>query len=532
MSEELPTVDLREYIGKVRKTFQVEPYASIDYQTIECLPTEMERREATLSYFIPDIFEIGKYDRRMDIIDGCIYCLEVLEGSKYATLVRNMWAHRAGVDSRLIYKPADNEEDSYGHIYYHPILSVVSDPKRPKVWIGVLIRLVQYLQCFRDHRRRLTLNDYTLIYFSIYHSAAKHNVAKSLSMKLYSFLEVFENKIHEIPLKEGIDVTYFMKSTGFKSPMRLLTEFHDASVRILSIFERSTFGLESFLFHCPRPYHVRVYTSQGWQNQAFLTGGFDMIQEIYTNIPRGSDWKRLYQKFTPETRCYRVTQLRLLKHSFRRYLDPSVGTWWWNYPWDRIQAEWTAFQEGDCPTTAIQPHYDVIEPTLELMKVCVLLEEDGNMRNANIERSTQIPSQRVSQLRAELDKALVQRTLIAQVPELTDFTVITVDGREKWKFNLLELLGELSPIAYVTLLQDMNSADYFLQGTYLLTPEAAVPFCKTFINVFHGHLHYTLHKRLRLGHPRLPWYERVFDPARGWVWDPEDYTVEKIADPH
>jgi hypothetical protein len=526
VSEELPTVDLREYVEKVRNTFQVEPYASIDYQTIERLPTEMERREATLSYFIPDIFEIGKYDRRMDIIDGCIYCLETLEESKYAILVRNLWARRAGIDVRVIFNPADIEEDSYGYTFYHPLLAVVSDPTRPKVWVDVLINLVQYLQCFRGRRRKLTLDDYSLIYFSMYHSTPKR-----LSKKLYKFLQILEGKIHESPLRDGIDIKYLMETANL-GPKRLLTEFREAGVRFVSVFERASFDLENFIFQCPFPHHVRVFSPKWRQGQSFLTGGQDIIQEINTNIPYGFNWSRLYQKFPPETRCFRVTHLPLPQeaHSFLNFLDPTAGRWQWNHPWDRVMEEWSAFiRTEDRAEAPVQVNYGVIEPTLDLMKVCAMLEEDGNLRNAAIERSTRVPQKKVIELRVLLDtKALAWRALMANVPELMDTTVLTVDGREIWKYHLLVMLGKICPLPYINLLQNMNTKEYLLQGTYWHIPEAAVPFCQTFIKVFHGHFHYTLHKRLIRGRPRIPWYEGIFDPACGWVWDPEDYIVQRM----
>ena len=518
---DLPSVDLHAYVEKIREMFEIEEGEQIDYETIKAIPNEIDRRRTLVKYFIPNIFAPGKYDRQADLIDGCIYYLEFLAQKGFQSIILDYWVKRLKI-SRT-FGESDLEEDTYGYTSYHPIWHILGIPQNPGI---VIPRLIKYIQCFKGRKRKLDINDYSLIFFSIFNSAQQIEIKP----KMITFLQGLLKELEKVPLPDGIDLKKFMQNQGFKDVRSFLAELNKLGVHVFSSFEYSTLGIDTYTFLCPFPNHVRVKFRSNPIFQNFLTGGQEYLQEISTGIPSEMDWKRLYQKFPSPTQCFRMKSIRATHQPCLRYFDPNLQNW--VIPWNNIVQEWHDFLfHLDRSEKFLQPQYGKLEPSKELLEICTLLEQDGNRRNRELYLKTKVPIDRIEQLRLLLDlNALIVRTLLIFHSDLMDFTMIMIDGTENWKYQILMKLGEIAPNYNIYIMEDLLKPQHYLVANYLHTPKNALIFLKAFTKVFHGLFDYKIYKRffrMRIYHS---WFQDLFDPETNrWVWNPDDYEIIPIS---
>ncbi len=518
---QLPEVDLHEYVEKVKKVFGIEAEGKIEYSEIFSIPKEIDRRRTLLKYFIPDIFVPGKYNRRADLIDGCIYYLEFLEEKGNQSIVYSLWTKRLRIKKE--YNAEDLEEDIYGYNLYHPIWSVLGNPNNPGLFIT---NLVKNIHAFKGRKRKLDINDYSLIFFDIFHSIPFSKITK----KMLNFLQLLSREFERRPLKEAINLKTFMKSQGFGDVRSFLAQFNKLGIHIHPLYERSNFGLDTYVFYCPFPNHVQIKFKQKYIGQEFLTGGKEFIQEIFLILPSNERWKLLYRKFPPQTRCYRLILLQVPNHSFLDYFNLAQQKW--NIPWTVIKENWSEYFENlNKMNNPIQLGYKRIVPTENLLKVCELLERDGNVKNKIIHRKTKIPIQEIEKIRTELDvNTLVTRVVLLFHANLIDYSSITLPGREDWKYQLLLKLGEVAPYFMIFYLEDKTNSKFYLRANYLMVPEDGLNFLRTFTKIFHGQLDYSLHKTLFQARFGRSWFQDYFDSkTKRLVWDPNDFEIKPLS---
>jgi len=518
---ELSQENLQDYATKIRENFNIEEDKEIDYDVIGLIPNEIDRRRALFQYFIPDIFAPGKYDRRADVIDGCIYYLEFLERRGNQSIVLNLWTKRLKISKT--YNEEDLEIDTYGYSQYHPVWQILGNPNNPGLFIP---RLVQYIFAFKGCKRKLDINDYSLIFFDIFHSVPLTKIRP----KMLKFLHLLNNDLEKIPLKNEINLKDYMKLHGFGDIRAFLAEFNKLGGCIHSIYDKSYIGLNMYLFQCPYPYHVNVKFRRGIFNQQFLTGGKDYIQELYTSIPSIFQWELLYRKFPPQTRCFQSTLLKTPHQSFLDHFDLDRQKWM--IPWESTIKKWKkyflALKKTDRP---VESGYKNLNPTLNLLKICNLLEQNANYKNKYLHRKTKIPLEEIEKIRIKLDlNVLAARVLVLYHSNLVDYTIITLPGREEWKYQLIKKLSEAVPYYIVFLLEDKINGKFYLRANYLTVPENGLDFMRAFIQAFHGEIDYEIHKCLLRATLQRSWFLDYFD-SKKWVWDSDDYEINSISFP-
>ncbi|MHA1267289.1 MAG: hypothetical protein ACTSRS_18775 [Candidatus Helarchaeota archaeon] len=514
---ELPRIELKKYAETIRKVFDIEEEEEIDYSRIETLSSEIDRRRELFKYFIPNVFVPGKYDRRADIIDGCIYYLELLEKAGYQANVLNLWIKRLNIKRR--FNEDDIEVDMYGYPFYHPIWHVLGSMNEPGLFIP---RIVKYLQSFRGKKRKLDINDYSLIFYSIFYSVPQ----KKIRSKMLRFLRLLQKQIEKRPMRDGIKLRDFMKEKGFGDVRTFLAEYNKLGVGIYSIYDRGVFGLNQYLFQCPFPFHVKIKSNIFPIHQDFLIGGKDFIQEIYALIPSTADWRELYQKFPSKTSCFRVYYLNTPYQSLFTHFDSSTQRW--RIPWDSIKNEWKLAIKGlQKSDDLLNNPLKTLPQTYDLLRVCNLLETNSNYRNKAIYRKTKIPIEKIERIRVKLDTvALRMRTLFLFHSNVTDYTILTLPGKELWKLQLLKKLGGAAIYHSIVLLEDLINNSYIFRANYLLNPSNGLQFLKTIVKIFQNHFDFVVYKAFVRGRYQMFWVEKFFDPEKEcWIWDSEGYKI-------
>jgi len=524
VGEDLQLEELRTYSQKIRETFGIEEFGEIDYEALEAIPSEIERCRALLKYFIPDIFAPGKYDRRADIIDGCIYYLEWCKKRGQPKEITHLWAERAGFN-RKKFRRDDVELDSYGYNQYHPFWHVLGDPNDPSRFLP---RLVRYLQRFRGRRRKLDINDYSLIFFNIFHAVTGRTT--KITQKMLNFINAIQDVVEQVPQGDALDLRGLMEAKGFVNAWTLLARLRRRmGFRILPLYERSVFDLSRLMILCPYPYHVQILRGGHLINQNFLVLGREFIQQIYTNIPINADWRSFSRKFPPKARFFRCSLIRSYHQSLLRYYDLTQQDW--VIPWDSIQNEWVRFRESlQLDETELPVNYDYIEPTLETLTVCRLLEQESNIGNKKIHQWTKIPIEQIKEIRLELDKkALVCRTMWLLHSNLSEQTHIIIEGNEAWKYRILEKFAEIFPLHYHYRLEDLRAGTKSFLGIYFHSPRSGIPFLKLLFKIFKGLLHFNVYKAKHQASLVVDWVKEYFDPEKKrWVWNADAFDIRPL----
>ncbi|MFX1295423.1 MAG: hypothetical protein ACFFD2_11315 [Promethearchaeota archaeon] len=535
----LPNTDPREYVLRIRKVFKFLEKVEIDYSAIHALPTEIERRRALFRYFIPDVFAPGgKYDRRADIIDGCIYYLEIIEGTKNDDIVEKIWSNRTGVPMQPKKgRQAVLESDRYGLLNYHPIRYIIGPDPR-----SYIPALVQRIRVFKKRKRKLDLNDFNTIVSDLLFKIPPANF-KPETIKI---LRELSCELEKRPLIKRINQKELIKTLGMDA--RLSAELNRINYSILSSYEKSAFGIDTFIFQCPFPHHVRVVTRAKNSNarktrsavtsQWFLSIGDEYLQNLYTLIPHNERWERLYQKFPPQTRCYRSIQLPVYHEPFLEHFDPYTQEWtfrWINKKGDKkvtLQEEWRLFMETiDKSNTPIKLPYTMVNPTEELLRVSYYLTTMGNDTNRSISNKLGIPIKRVIAIRKILDlSALAVRLIIPFHWNFSDQTWIIFPGNEEWKYQFLLKIGEASAYFTLMLYEDVLNSKNYLVGLFTHPPRHGLQFIKTFTKTFHSDLEYSIYKSISQAHMTRPWYEEYFNKVtEKWEWDPNNYEITPLS---
>jgi len=536
---ELPPVNLREYAQKIRNTFNIVdvPDDTIDYKTIQALPTEIERRRKLLEYFIPDIFAPGKYDRRADVIDGCIYYLEYKEKGRYKKTIFRLWCERTGVKfPGGMHRDKDLETSSYGTAFYHPITSIIVDEKRPERYLP---KLIQYLLPFKGRKRKLDLFDFNLIFKSIFYQPP----TITLNEELLFILKQFENTIQKRPLIEGIQLKDFIKLTIQKLPaftnnkipdwkvQKLYTELNKISLRVKPLFEKSIFGLRGYLFICNYPHHVRVTFRHAQVSQELMSTSEDIIQQIYTIIPDGAAWEFLYRKFPPNTECFRFFHLPVPRQSLFKFYDLHQG---WKIPWNNFSQKWQDYADQiesyKTDKIPIRYPYSPIKPSEQFLKLCFLLESNGNYRNDWLSRQTGIPKDEIPLLRKEIDnRVMVNRYLFYIQENLSEWISLDLPGNETWKYRFLFKIAECAPIAIITYYEDLFKSKNFFRAAYIFTPEDSQRFIRIFVRIFNEKFPFHIQRQLNTLRLTRSWFDDFFDKnSQKFRWSPSDYKITPL----
>jgi hypothetical protein len=500
---------LDQYAQQVRDTFHVEELEEIAFHDIERLPTEIERRRALLRYFIPDIFQPGRYDRRADLIDACIY---YLENPRNRRTILRLWAQRAKFNWRDLH-PQDIEQCPYGYAEYHPTNFTIGSTTAPSPFLP---KLIQYLRCFKDRKLKLDINDYTTVYFSVY----APDPPSTLTPLLLQFLRCVEEALI-VPGWEGLNLKKFMTERGFKENTHLLATLRRSWVRLFSLLERSVFGLGHLILEFPFPYHYRIYYKNHAMTQNFLTGGGEYLQEITFSFPTDADWHALVRPLHPETRILRQT-------FFRRPYSPTLhlfdeASQRWQIPWERVTQEWRAcLEENVNNTSPLEVGYDAFIPKPAELIIAAILEADSFLTNAEIAATTSLPIEEVQRIRQFLEEEMVaQRLLYVKFGDFTDFCYIDLPGIDMGKFNILTRIGSVFPTFSLMQLENLKTGEKLLRGLYFHEPPQIYRFLTVLNELFDGVLPYTIYTAIRKIRLALPFHQYYkFDSGTG-TWRAE-----------
>jgi hypothetical protein len=520
----LAPVDLTAYAQQIRKVFQIEALTPIEFEAIEPLTPEIERRRTLLRHFIPDIFTPGKYDRRADIIDGCIYYLEFLAGEGNQALVLTLWSKRAQfVYGRKRFRAQDIEEGPYGYETYHPLWNVIGNPSNPII----IPKLVQYIYCFKDRKMKLDINDYSLIFFNLFNTMPYLNV----NSKMRNVVQLLQEEISR-PLLDGIELKTFLEQKGFGGTAAKLTGwFSKGGFKLTNVYERSTFELSRFLLDFPFPHHYKISYKGVTLTQNFLTGGRDYFQEVTLNLPTDVDWKALMQKVHPETQIYRATLYRNPHPPFFfKFFD--VYSQDWITPWDEAVQEWNALLEEKRDQSPLEPDYGLIIPNEEILKLTAVLEETPLILNSELNIQTKIPLEKVKSLRKILEEeVLAYRTIVFLHPKLFSLLTIDLPGIETWKYRILTKIGELFPGYYIFHMENLKTSEESLRSIVIHTPEQTNTFIRRFQETFQGVFKYKIHQMFHKWRFFQP-FKESFDPKTGtWKFNPKDYIFTPLLKP-
>ena len=547
VQDELPRVDLRAYADQIRDAFEIEADEEIDFATIEEVTPEIDRRRILLKYFIPDVYEPGRYDRRMDLIDGCIYYLEHLKDTdSRAAAVLTAWQARAGITELWDY--ADLEESPYGYNAYHPLYSILGPGfKYPGLVIPYWPKHVKW---FKGKKRKLDINAHYLFFHGTYHPP-------EISEAMRALLRLLSEKVQTRPLTEGFRISKISKGMGCKlhESYKMKAEYEQLGVRVIILWNKGALGLDQYLFEMPFPHHFSVKCEKASANHLICPGGKTITQRIITLIPARADWEGLYNAFlrhSPRVRCYRRTNLFLWDQFYLEDFD--VGLQDWKQDWGKIVRLWRDYGNTiDQSGTTLDRAFlrgRVIPKRLKgrlknLLRVCNILQNDGNMLNQEIRsilrkmiaadqkktgKKGLLPSrEEIVELRTILDEyAVAGRNVITQWVGTTGFTAIKVLGTEAWKFELLKVIGEACAGYGIAFLEDVDTLERYLEANYLHTPFGMSEFINYFVKVFDGVLDYKLRRWFMLAPPIKRNDADLYDAESGtWTWVPEFYQIAR-----
>jgi len=516
----LTPVDLQLYAQTIREKLAIDELEPIDFGQVESHTTEIERRRALLRYFVPDVFVPGHYNRREDLIDACIYYLEFLQGRGNQVPILDLWMERLGLIRRFQYE--DIEEGSYGFEVYHPIFSTLGNPSNPGLTVP---KLVQYIRCFKDRKLKLNINEYTLIFFSIFNSTAPFNI-DSKTLQLTQFIQ----EAIEKPLPNGFDLLNFIRERGFKNARELAAQFNKTGIRTTNVFERSALGLSLFLLQFSFPNHYRIDYKGLNISQNFLTIGRENIQEMMLSLPQEIDRKSIIQnlqKIHPSSQIYRIIKYRIPTRSPLTYFN--LKTQDWAIPWDSKVQEWTELLNKDRDESPFEPVYSKITPDAQLVRMMELLEENPIVLNSELSNRTHLPLDKVRSIRQTLDeKVLAYRSLYLYHNDLCAYCILDVLGNERWKYNFLVTLGEIFPIYWILHLENLKDQQKWLRAGYLHVSKHINKFIQLFQDNFNDKFQYKLHLMFRRLSFNTP-LQSLFDPeTESWKCDLKDYKITPI----
>ena len=532
---ELSSTDLHEYSSKIRKLFHIEEREAIDYEGITKLPDEIDRRRAIFKYFIPDVFSPGKYDRRMDLIDSCIYYIEKDSHTGNDSLVMSYWAKRAKVKNPTQYNPDDLEEGAHGLTTYHPIFHNLGEPQK----VGSFLpKFVKFVQGFDGRKRKIDLQDQNLIFTDLFKSISIMNFNETF----LQFFRILEWKLLELnPFANWLNLKDLMKEYGFKDIGRLHSLVNRA-LKLLPRFERGVFGLHNYTFYCPYPHHVRITFRGSLSLQGLLVGGTRKIQVVNIVIPDSvskRDILKLTKGFPPQTEWFRLQHLRTPIYSKMSYYDLTRQDW--IVPWDRVFEEWKAYyQNVERDENPAKPDYDSITPTGPLLKIAHDIEYFPNIKNRSLRSSLKregmdVPLDEISRIRLELD----QKALICRMPyllhnKLAGSIVIRFYGSERWKLKLLSKILQSLPFHMINYIRNPISKTEAFEGQGLHTPLQGLGFIRTisrfYEEVLQDDIDIEIRNQFVMLFPRRSWYLDYYDPKTGNLsWDLADYHITPIA---
>jgi hypothetical protein len=534
MSDSTQT-DLTAYAQTIRSVLGVDELEPIDFAQCEHQTDDIERRRALFRYFIPDVFTPGKYDRRADLIDACIYYLEALEGKGqyWESPIIEAWTERNHIARNFRFE--DVEVGPYGYEFYHPVWSILGATGNPGL---VLPTLIKYLRTFRDRRLKLGINDYSLIFFSIFNAM----LPVPIDEKIKQVARLLQEEIQG-PVLNGFDLWSLIKLRYPKTTQGdsqvigcsqdyakwLAAEFNKVGCHVIINFERSVFGLARYILQFRFPHHYELNIRGGTAVQVFLTGGRDYLQEITLNLPMEDlDWRNLFTQVHPDSQIYRQTMCRnqMPSPSLLTYFD--VATQDWNIPWDSSVREWEAILQGERDSTPFDPDWGFLMPEADLIRIKALLEENPLYLNSELQTKTKLPLTRVKELRETLEQeTLVGRIIWIPHYDLSVYCIIDVPGTETWKAKLLMRIAQLFPSSNLSILENVRTSAKSLRAGYFHRPQHINTFCRLFYKTFSGKFKFSIHQmffRPKFGMPLPP-----FDPKTGtWLNDLANYTIRPM----
>lgn len=524
---ELSITDPEQFTAEVHAILHVEELADIDFESIQQIPLEINRRRAILSFFIPNVFTPGKYDRRADLIDGSLYYLESEKKTREAYTILQLWKDRLGLKDD--YHQSDLEWSSYGPVFYHPIYSVLGHPQM----ITNIPRLIEYVQAhyaMGEVRAPIDLSIYSNLFNHVYNSDILH---EPIHPRMLEALTLLFSAYQEFPLTEPVTTTKILSDYGFKSAKFWANKINKF-VMNQRLYEKSPIGITNFRFLCST--HIRVDWKKGDApvTQNFLTGAYNkgVIQEVVANIPIQSDFKKFYEKFPEGSRCFRLT--------FLRPSDKYIPQCWQYYdidkqkfivPWRDLVQQWKLFMTHLLETpdmTVVQPNYPHdLKISYKLLQILNWVRADATIKNTRIKMRGKFSSlEEVIEIRHKIEEAMfVQPIFFTRGLQLNATLVLTVPGAEKWKYQFLRHIQPYFPASSISIEQDVITGESYLMGEYAHTFQDAQAFKSFFIPVFSDMLDLELYVRHNVLQPIYHWFN-LYDPESDtWKWDPDDFEI-------
>lgn len=517
--------DLATYAQTIRTALGIDELEPIDFAQCERLIDDIERRRALFRYFIPDVFTPGKYDRRADLIDACIYYLEALEGKGqfWVSPVLDAWMKRAHFTRKFRFE--DVELGPYGYEFYHPAWSVLGDTNNPGL---ILPKLIRYIRTFKDRKLKLGINEFTLIFFSILNATPPAEI----DAHVLRVAEIVHEEIQK-PMPDGVELWSVIEHRYPCSPSfarNLAAQFNRVGFRVTTNFERSVFGLGRYILQFPFPHHYEISIHGVPLLQNFLVGGRDNLQEVIMNLPMEElDWKRVLAQLHPESQLYLMTFCR----KPMPYASPlaffNIQTQDWVVPWDSCVRAWEALLAEPHDCIPYDPDWGFLMPDEALVKIAAQLEANPLIRNSELQSMLGVPLERIKELRVCLDQeALTDRSVWSTRSGGSAYCIIDIPGVEMWKYKILEQPLSFFPLSYVCILENLRTTKKSLRAGFTHRPSHINAFARLFQRTFGGKLGFSFHFMFnRLKFP-IPFHE-AFDPETGnWRNDLADCQIRPM----
>ncbi len=526
-----PRTDLTAYAQTICTALGIDELEPIDFAQCERLTDDIERRRALFRYFIPEVFTPGKFDRRADLIDACIYYLEALEGKGqfWGSPVIDAWTQRAHFTRS--YRFEDVELGPYGYEFYHPLWSNLGTTANPGL---VIPALVKYIRMFKDRKLKLGINEYSLIFFSIYNATPP----APIDDRMMRVAEIVQEVIQQ-PLLNGFELWSIIQPRypcAQSSAKKHAAQFTQLGFRVIISFERSVFGLARYILQFRFPHHYEINIHGVPPTQNFLTGGREYLQEVGVNLPLEElDWRRVIAQVHPESQLYRMTMCRRQIPNASPLTYFNVKTQDWTIPWDSCVRECEARLEAPRDSTPYDPDWGFLMPDEDLVKLSALLEGDPLILNSDLQTRMrqqmrlELPLERVKELRATLEQeAAVERILWIPYFNTCLYCIIDVPGVEKWKYRILTQLSRFIPFSYLNILENVRTGVKSLRAGYAHRPSHIKTFARLFHKTFRGKFDFSLRFMFHRPNLPIPFYER-FDLATGnWRNDLPDYSIRPM----
>jgi hypothetical protein len=505
---------------------------------------EMERRRILLSYFIPDVFEtappdptgqVRQYDRRFDLIDGCIYYLEVEQHSGRSAVVLTLWRERAKVKDPNDAKVGEFEQSVFGHLLYHPILMVIDRPQTNAHKITVPA-LVNYARVFRGYKQKISIFDQCFFFTTL-------GEKLPITPDMLGLLRAIQQEIQ--PPFFGMDLKTFMAERGYSAAAikKYNTIYWKMVLGAGAVYNRGSFGLNKWVFYCPYPDFVQISALNVYLGQQFYHEGRRVLQQIWTHIPVSENWEDLLAKFrrvAPKTLAYRVTDLQLPKiadpkaqvkrsiHAPFQYFDLELQSW--RYDWADLEEQWIRFLEtGAYDSTPLTISYPSLTPTRNLLKICRELESSSLKPTKEIAQAARVLDiAEAEQHRRDLEQIVAFRSqYIFAFLVLNQLIHITIPGCEHWKFSLLAEIGKYLPSMHIMRYENLEAGSSSIVAIYALSPPDYHPFFRSVTNVLDGRVKYALGQYPIWKTRQTHWYELYDESTESWRWNVDDYFIKR-----